>query len=409
MIDVMSDVPVSHPRALSLKLREKIEHYRQVGIVAAAGPIAHGRGEAFDYLLGEETPLPVKEDIYTAAALLLEAKHPVISVNGNTAVLAPNALISLAREIPAKLEVNVFYGRTQERERKIAEYLFAHGAEELLGINPKAKVPNLCSSRQRVDRKGIALADLVLVSLEDGDRTNALRAWGKKVISIDLNPLSRTAIDATLNICDNVIRALPLLEEAVKDLRNEQTLRQEIIANINNNYSTARILKFLNQRLKQLASEKSDLSLVEGTEEHIEFLVNLTKSVVEEGFFSTRKEMLKPEEVSSRLSLENTFIYILKCQRDLCGFLHGEIREDGKFYLPRFAIDKQFRGLGGGNFLLKKAEEIAKSRGCSKMIIEILTNCHAAQALCLRHGYTPEAFIKANANKCNFLVLVKNI
>jgi 4-phosphopantoate--beta-alanine ligase len=42
---------------------------------------------------------------------------------------------------------------------------------------------------------------------------------GKKVIAIDLNPLSRTARKATVSIVDNIMRAVPNLTEQVKRLR----------------------------------------------------------------------------------------------------------------------------------------------------------------------------------------------
>src|SRR5581483_6901698 len=142
----MNDVPDDHPRAVSLRLRGKIEEFTRQGLVAETGLIAHGRGEAFDYLLGEDTPPPVVEHAYQAAALLVEARHPVISVNGNTAVLVPEALVHLSELIPAALEVNVFYGRTEQRERKIADYLKAFGATDGLGVNTTAKVPRLHSS-----------------------------------------------------------------------------------------------------------------------------------------------------------------------------------------------------------------------------------------------------------------------
>jgi 4-phosphopantoate---beta-alanine ligase len=226
---------------------------QRAGLVAKAGTIAHGRGEAFDYLIGETTLDCVKEDIYAAAALLLQASYPVISVNGNTAVLAANELIALASAIPAKLEVNVFYGRTQEREKKIAAYLQEHGANEILGIDPKAKVPNLHSARGFVDQDGIAKADLVLVPLEDGDRTKALIDWGKKVISIDLNPLSRTAREATLNICDHVTRALNHLANCVYEIKDNPKKQLELINNYSNKKSIKLILETITKRLTQLA------------------------------------------------------------------------------------------------------------------------------------------------------------
>lgn len=248
----MTDVPENHPRAQSLRLRARLEEHQKTGLVAETGLIAHGRGEAFDYLLGEATPAPVAEDIYAAAALLLSARYPVISVNGNAAALAPEALVSLSKAVPAPLEVNVFYGRTRDREKKIADYLIANGASEILGIDPTTKVPRLTSSRGMVDAGGIARADVVVVPLEDGDRTAALIAWGKRVISIDLNPLSRTALDATINICDNIVRALPLLEQAVNELRLSPGRNQELVEAIDNAVSTRRVLDFIVSRLQAL-------------------------------------------------------------------------------------------------------------------------------------------------------------
>lgn len=251
----MHDVPDDHPRAASLRLRAAIAEHHATGLVAETGPISHGRGEAFDYILGEATPAPVLDDIESAAALLLQAKHPVISVNGNTAALAPEALVKLAEDIPAKLEVNVFYGRTAEREKMIAAFLESHGADGVLGVNPEARVPHLTSARASVDKNGIAAADVVIVPLEDGDRTEALIAWGKKVISIDLNPLSRTARMATLNICDNVTRALPLLSEAVQKLRGDAAKITALVDKIDNNKSTTRVLAFMRERLAGLEQE----------------------------------------------------------------------------------------------------------------------------------------------------------
>ena len=98
------------------------------GIVHETGLIAHGRGEAFDYLLGETTIPPADVAEKVAAAALLCAKNPVISVNGNVAALAADGCISLAKSIPAKLEVNLFH-RTPERMKKIATLLRKEGCE----------------------------------------------------------------------------------------------------------------------------------------------------------------------------------------------------------------------------------------------------------------------------------------
>ena len=58
----------------------------------------------------------------------------------------------------------------------------------------------------------------VLVPLEDGDRTIALKKAKKKIITFDLNPLSRTAATADITIVDNVTRAMKLL---VTESKNE--------------------------------------------------------------------------------------------------------------------------------------------------------------------------------------------
>jgi 4-phosphopantoate--beta-alanine ligase len=41
---------------------------------------------------------------------------------------------------------------------------------------------------------------------------------GKKVIAIDLNPLSRTSRMATVSIVDNIVRAIPNLTSAAKEM-----------------------------------------------------------------------------------------------------------------------------------------------------------------------------------------------
>jgi 4-phosphopantoate--beta-alanine ligase len=211
-------IPKEHPRYKSLKQREALVEGYERGITALAGLIAHGRGEAFDYLIGEKTIPPARRAIKAAAALLLSAENPVISVNGNTAVLCPRELVELARECDAKLEVNLFY-RTLERVQRIEEVLRENGAEKVYGVEADARIKGLPSERSKVDRDGIYSADVVLVPLEDGDRTEALIAMGKKVIAIDLNPLSRTSQAASVSIVDNVVRVVPALITEVRRLK----------------------------------------------------------------------------------------------------------------------------------------------------------------------------------------------
>jgi 4-phosphopantoate--beta-alanine ligase len=77
------------------------------------------------------------------------------------------------------------------------------------GKNPDASVPGQDHPRALATKGGIYDADVVLIPQEDGDRCETLTAMGKKVIAIDLNPLSRTARKATVSIVDNILRAMP--------------------------------------------------------------------------------------------------------------------------------------------------------------------------------------------------------
>ena len=208
----MSLIPKSHPRAKSLYIRERLVHGFDSGLVAKEGLMAHGRGEAFDYLLGEKTTKYAQNAIQAAAFVLVNAAYPVISVNGNVAALIPREIVKLAGIINAKIEVNLFYSN-EKRKKNIVNTLKKAGAKEVLGVNPKysRRISGLDSARRIVDRNGIYKADVVLVPLEDGDRTIALKKAGKKVITFDLNPLSRTAKTADITIVDNVVRAINLL------------------------------------------------------------------------------------------------------------------------------------------------------------------------------------------------------
>lgn len=205
----------NHPRYISLMTRYKLEHGVKIGITSLNGLIAHGRGEAFDYLLGEKTHDFAKEAIADAATVLLFAKHPVISVNGNVAALVAKDLITLAKLLGCPLEVNIFH-TSKKREINIQNYLRKHGAKNVLLSQKTHEIEHLDSNRRFVNGEGIFVADVVFVPLEDGDRTEALIKSGKKVITVDLNPLSRTAQTATVTIVDNITRALKLLIAEIK-------------------------------------------------------------------------------------------------------------------------------------------------------------------------------------------------
>jgi 4-phosphopantoate---beta-alanine ligase len=239
------DVPSNHPRAKSLYIREMLVNGFRRGLVVPEGLIAHGRGEAYDYLIGERTTKTAQGAIEAAAATMLLSSRPVISVNGNTAALCPNTVVELARVAGAAIEVNIFY-RTEEREKAIKAELELHGAKKVLGVGSKAsaRIPELQSERRRVDPDGIYAADTVLVPLEDGDRTEALIKMNKKVITIDLNPLSRTSRAANITIVDNVVRAMPALVQAAHKLRGTLSLKK-ITDNFDNSKNLQESLKII--------------------------------------------------------------------------------------------------------------------------------------------------------------------
>ncbi|MDH3192355.1 MAG: phosphopantothenate/pantothenate synthetase [Nitrosopumilus sp.] len=248
----MTLIPKSHPRAKSLLIREKLVSGFENGLVAKEGLLAQGRGEAFDYLLGEKTGRTARKAIKAAAAQILLADFPVISVNGNIAALCPREIVTLAKTVNAKIEVNLFY-TDEKRKQNIVKTLKKNGTKEILGVNnsSKATLRGIDSARRIIDKNGILSADVVVVPLEDGDRTMALRKAGKIVITFDLNPFSRTSQTANITIVDNVIRAIDLLidsckkiskknrsalQKIVKDFDNKRNLSENIIE-IKNNLS----------------------------------------------------------------------------------------------------------------------------------------------------------------------------
>ena len=202
-----------HPRYKSLVTRAGLARAHRAGLVVPEGLIAQGRGEAFDYLLGERTTPSARAAERVAAAWLRSAVRPVISVNGNVAALAAREIARIVRAEPRiGVEVNLFH-RTPARARAVATALRRAGVRKVLGVRPTALIPGLPSDRALVDREGIYVADVCLIPLEDGDRAEALRARGQRVISVDLNPLSRTSRAASLPIVDEVRRALDQIAE----------------------------------------------------------------------------------------------------------------------------------------------------------------------------------------------------
>jgi len=241
-----------HPRYASLRVRARLAEAMRSGLVVPEGLIAQGRGEAFDYLLGERTTGSARRASRTAARWLLAARQPVLSVNGNVAALASREVAALQRAVPGlTVEVNLFH-RTPQRARAVARKLRRAGARGVLGVRPSATIRHLPSDRALVDARGIARADLCLIPLEDGDRAEALRRAGKRVISIDLNPLSRTSQVADVPIVDELTRALRAIASEAR--RMPPPRRKAVFPRFDRGRALGEALGTIDRRLRQAAS-----------------------------------------------------------------------------------------------------------------------------------------------------------
>ncbi len=186
----MGEIPDSHPRKASLLARAKLTEAAAEGLLAESALIAHGRGEAFDYLLGEKTSESASLAIRETAARLLKAER------------LENLRLKVANQEPP-------LGRDALQWPEIVNSV------DILGGDADGRIEGLEGPRAICSSRGIESADAVLVPLEDGDRCEALVALGKQVLVIDLNPLSRTARMAHVTIVDEVSRAMTELCSAL--------------------------------------------------------------------------------------------------------------------------------------------------------------------------------------------------
>ena len=134
------------------------------------------------------------------------------------------------------------------------------GASQLLGTGdvPSEQISNLSSNRRIVDPRGIFQADVVLIPLEDGDRAETLVAAGKTIITIDLNPLSRTAQKSHVTIVDNLIRVIPKMIKIAQEFTLQS--QEAITAWLDNfdqrenlNQTIKYMINYLNNQLKSFS------------------------------------------------------------------------------------------------------------------------------------------------------------
>lgn len=242
-------IPKSHPRYESLVLRDKIVKAAENGYLADSAMIAHGRGEAFDYLIGEKTTYPAKRAMYVAVAALLLSNNPVISVNGNATALAIDEIIELANSVNAKIEINLFY-RTDERVELLTSLYRDHGYKEILGsLDDDIEYLNdIKNNRATASKTGIYAADTILIPLEDGDRAEILKKTGKNTITIDLNPLSRTSKMSDVSIMDNIVRAIPFMTKIAEDLKTQD---KNVLMEMVNDFDNKENLKECLEQIKR--------------------------------------------------------------------------------------------------------------------------------------------------------------
>ena len=231
-------VDPEHPRYQSLMIRKKIAEAGVKGMLADSAMIAHGRGEAFDYLLGEQTIPSALDATREAAARLVKSNKPVLSLNGNAIALAGQEFLTIASQLGCPIEINIFY-RTPQRMGALIGHLKMLNQKldldvEIMGGIPDARIPGLEGPRGACQQDGIFEADTVLVPLEDGDRCEALMAMGKTVLVIDLNPISRSSRGCTVGIVDDVTRVAKNLiqfipqKPAATDWNNDRGLQSAL-------------------------------------------------------------------------------------------------------------------------------------------------------------------------------------
>ncbi|MBA7544957.1 hypothetical protein ES705_37319 [subsurface metagenome] len=77
---------------------------------------------------------------------------------------------------------------------------------------------------------------------------------GKKVITIDLNPLSRTSLWSNVTIVNNLIRAIPEMMDIARSMKTmgKQEL-EAMMTNFDNFQTIRKMLIFFNERLSLLA------------------------------------------------------------------------------------------------------------------------------------------------------------
>ena len=90
------------------------------------------------------------------------------------------------------------------------------------------------------------------LGVDSYDRTEALVRMGKVVISVDLNPLSRTSKTATVPVVDELTRAIPNIEKFVRELHEDSKEAERIVRMYDRAGNLRASYSFLSWRLRTL-------------------------------------------------------------------------------------------------------------------------------------------------------------
>jgi|GEM_PF-1340059 len=156
----------------------------------------------------------------------------------------------LARACGAPLEVNLFH-RSDRRMDLVCDFVEGETGLKVLGRDQDAVLEGIASDRARCTREGLLSADVVLIPLEDGDRAQAMVKAGKRVISIDLNPLSRTSLAAEVAVVDEITRAVPGITAWCSRFRTRPEEARGVLAAFDNHENLGSLLQRICRGLEE--------------------------------------------------------------------------------------------------------------------------------------------------------------
>ena len=124
-----------------------------------------------------------------------------------------------------------------------------HGYKDILGTldDDIEYLNDIKNNRASASKTGIYTADTILIPLEDGDRAEILKKSGKNIITIDLNPLSRTSKMSDVSIMDNIVRAIPFMTKIAKDLKTQD---KKVLMDMINDFDNEENLKESIEQIK---------------------------------------------------------------------------------------------------------------------------------------------------------------